>query len=57
MDALIDHVGEGDACVRMDIAMVEQHNAAATTHVEFETWSKTFRESLKQIGKALLVLI
>jgi len=39
----------------MDVSMVDQH-AAAETDLEFKTWSKTFQDSLKQIGKALLVL-
>jgi len=35
--------------------MVDQH-AAEHTETDFHMWAKTFRSSLKEIGKALLVL-
>lgn len=35
--------------------MVDQH-AALTTDVEFPVWTEIFKASLKQIGKALIVL-
>ena len=56
MNALTKHFeGKPMPFVWMDIAMVDQHTAA-TTNLDFEDWSKTFKESLQQIGKALLVL-
>ena len=47
--------GKPTPFVWMDIAMVDQH-AAEHTETDFDMWSKTFQTSLKQIGKALLVL-
>jgi tetratricopeptide (TPR) repeat protein len=57
MNALASHCKEKPSSpfVWMDVAMVDQH-AAANTDVDFTVWSHTFRESLKSIGKALLVL-
>jgi hypothetical protein len=39
----------------MDVAIVDQHAAEHTT-IDFHKWAKTFRDSLTQIGKAVLVL-
>ena len=56
MNALTKHFeGKPVPFVWMDVAMVDQHSAA-TIDLDFEDWSKTFKESLQQIGKALLVL-
>jgi hypothetical protein len=56
MNALTKHFeGKASPFVWMDIAMVDQH-AAANTDVDFSMWSHTFKESLKRIGHALLVL-
>ena len=56
MNALTKHFeGKPTPFVWMDIAMVDQHTAA-TVDLDFEDWSKTFKDSLQQIGKALLVL-
>jgi hypothetical protein len=58
MNALANHFKSKDAAspfVWMDIAMIDQH-VAANTDLDFVVWSRTFKDSLKQIGKALLVL-
>jgi hypothetical protein len=55
MKALQAHFTGSDPFVWMDVAIVDQH-AAEHTILEFNQWAKTFRESLIQIGKAVLVL-
>ena len=56
MNALVKHFeGKATPFVWMDIAMVDQH-AAMTINLDFDGWSSTFKQSLQQIGKALLVL-
>ena len=56
MNALTKHFeGKPTPFVWMDVAMVDQHTAATTT-LDFEDWSRTFKGSLERIGKALLVL-
>jgi hypothetical protein len=53
--ALLAHFGDTDPFVWMDVAIVDQH-AAEITDVDFFHWAKTFHESLKNIGRAVLVL-
>jgi hypothetical protein len=57
MQALAKHFADCSSSpfLWMDIAMVDQHEAA-TTDVDFAMWSATFKQSLQGIGKALLVL-
>ena len=56
MSALLEHFGDKeDVFVWMDFAVVDQH-AAAETNIQFDQWAETFRENLKRIGKAVLVL-
>jgi len=55
MTALKTHFGDKDVFVWMDFAVVDQH-AAAKANIRFDKWAKTFRENLKRIGKAVLVL-
>jgi hypothetical protein len=56
IEALAKHFeGKPEPYLWMDVLMVDQH-VGEKTGLEFKTWSKTFRDSLKQIGKALLVL-
>ena len=55
MSALLTHFGDNDVFVWMDFVVVDQH-AAAETNIQFDQWAKTFRENLKRIGKAVLVL-
>jgi tetratricopeptide (TPR) repeat protein len=55
MKALQSHFSDTDPFVWMDVAIVDQY-AAEHAVIEFHQWAKTFRESLTQIGKAVLVL-
>ena len=52
MDALKAKLSDQeDVFIWMDVACVDQHRAA-TENIQFDTWAKTFREALKQIGKS-----
>ena len=55
MKALSSHFKETNPFVWMDLAIIDQH-AAVETNINFEQWTKTFRESLVKIGQAVLVL-
>jgi hypothetical protein len=55
MKALQEHFKDSDPFIWMDVAIVDQHAAEHAT-IDFHQWAKTFRESLIQIGKAVLVL-
>lgn len=47
--------GKDDMFIWMDVAIVDQP-ASANTNIDFDKWTKTFGDSLKRIGRALMVL-
>jgi len=55
MTALTSHFKGKDVFVWMDVAIVDQFNAAEKD-IHFDQWATTFRENLKKIGRAVLVL-
>jgi hypothetical protein len=55
MKALQAQFKDTDPFVWMDVAIVDQHDAEHAV-LEFHQWAETFRKSLTQIGKAVLVL-